>query len=113
MVLFKTVIEVGKVPFRYGKSVGKFTSGETSFIRRFPPNYREPVKTIIKGSNIVIHGGLVADILKGWDNDDIEDAPFQKQREFPKTRKYNKTRNRYSRRFNPCRPRYPYNRRRT
>ncbi len=50
-----------------------------SFVSRFPPNYRNTVRTVLKGSEIAFTGGLVADFLKDLNNPGLQDngAPFQ------------------------------------
>ncbi len=66
MSLIKTVYEVAKIALRYGKRAGRFTSGETAFIRKFPPGYRKDVQTILKGAATVTYGGLASDIIKDY-----------------------------------------------
>ncbi len=64
MTLLKAAIEIGKIAFRYGKSAGKFTSGETTFVTRFPPPYRPYIRDVLKGAQTVFTGGLIADIIQ-------------------------------------------------
>ncbi len=84
MVLTKVVdigIKIGTAAFRYGKSAGRFTSGETTFITRFPPRYRQDVRTILKGASTVTYGGLISDTLKNaLDDTGMSPDAFQKKK---------------------------------
>ncbi len=96
MPVLSAGIKIAQVAYRYGKTLGKFTSGETAFVGRFPPRYRDTVRTIIKGASTVTYGGLIADILK--DNMGLTDTGIdgvQTGLQQPKSNKYDKTRNRY------------------
>ncbi len=66
MTLIKTVYEIAKLAIAFSKKAQKFSSGESTFIRRFPPHLRKDVGTIIKGASTVTYGGLVSDILKDY-----------------------------------------------
>ncbi len=57
-------IKIGQTIYRLAKGVGRFTSGETAILSRFPPNYRPYIKQIIKGANIVTAGGIISDVLQ-------------------------------------------------
>ncbi len=78
MVAIGTIVKIGGIIYKYAKGVGKFTSGETSIVSRFPPNYRPYIKEIIKGANIVTAGGIISDIIHDeWNG-------FSPQKQLPK-----------------------------
>ncbi len=119
MPLLSSAIRIGQIAYRYGKTAGKFTSGETAFISRFPPPYRDTVRTILKGAQTVTYGGLVADILKGQIGTDQGNGIPKKVRDLSRGRYqkryrqkfYNSRYNKYgSRNRRPCckfcKPRY-------
>ncbi len=97
MTLIKTVYEIGKIAFRYGKSAGKFTSGQSTFIRHFPPAHRRTVGTILKGFSTVTTGGIISDVIKDYMSADDTPGngspiPFNGS----STNKQNKTRGRFA-----------------
>ncbi len=116
MTLIKTVYEVAKIALKYGNRAGKFTSGQTTFIRHFPPAYRRDVRTILKGVSTVTTGGIIADVIKDYMQ--APDTPGNGSfSPFTPSSKQNKTRNRFStrssRRYknrNYCYPRKRYSR---
>ncbi len=59
-----SVLKIGNVIYKLARGAGRFTSGETSILTRFPPNYRPYIKEIIKGANIVTAGGIISDVLQ-------------------------------------------------
>ncbi len=83
MVVLSSVAKAIPIIARYAKGFGKFTSGETAFVSRFPPRHRETVRTIIKGASTVTYGGLISDILKGDDGTDHGDAQIRKNVKYP------------------------------
>ncbi len=92
MPILSSVIKIAPIVARYAKTFGKFTSGETAFVSRFPPRYRDTARTIIKGASTVTYGGLISDILKGINDDGTPSATFQKK---SSTNQQRKTRNRF------------------
>ncbi len=98
MVAIKTIFKIGEQLFKYGRSAGRFTSGEASFVNRFPPNYRADIRTILKGVSTVTTGGIIADFIN-LDDELSNDAevPFQNAK-VPASGKYQKTRDRFTRR---------------
>ncbi len=109
MPLLSTVIKVAPVIARYAKGFGKFTSGETAFVGRFPPRYRDTVRTIIKGASTVTYGGLISDIIKGSINDDGTPNGNAVPKKFiRKSNKFNQTRYRRGRssfrKYCKCKP---------
>ncbi len=102
MPLIPTAIRIGQLVYKYGKTAGKFASGETSFISRFPPRYRADVRTILKGASTVTYGGLISDALRNLNSDDgtgIDNGlPSRNAKHVPY--KSSKTRRRFSRRTN-------------
>ncbi len=114
MTLIKTVYEIAKIAVRYGSRAGKFTSGQSTFISRFPPRYRSDVRTVLKGASTVTTGGIVSDIIKDYMLADDSpgngiQAPFS--REQSKTgQSYKARRGRasgYSRRYSGNKQCYP------
>ncbi len=97
MVIVKTAIEIAKIAFRVAKRGNRFTSGESTFIKRFPPNYRPYVKDVLTGAGIVIHGGLVADILKSEFMPETDIGIPAKSQTYKFNKKYYPNRRRYSR----------------
>ncbi len=75
---------------------GKPTVTGKAFISKFPPQHRQTVRTILKGSEVAFTGGLVADILKDLNDDgtpNIDYGKVPKRSKFT-SRKFDKTRNR-------------------
>ncbi len=114
MALLKVAIEVAKLGYRFARSTGRFTSGETTFLTRFPKNYRPYVKDVIRGAGIVTYGGLISDALSGLDNG-ISPTAKPTSNNFRKKhygiQRYRSKRNQYgiskydrSRRSRKCRP---------
>ncbi len=64
--LLSTAIKVGTIALRYAKGFGKFSSGETTFVSRFPPAYRPYVKDALQGFQTVGYGGLIAEGLNAY-----------------------------------------------
>ncbi len=97
MVLTKAIdvgLRVAQLAYKYGKGASKFTSGETSFITRFPPRYRSDVRTILKGAQTVSYGGLIAETLMSQDGTDSGEYAVPKNGR-SKTGKQYQTRSRY------------------
>ncbi len=87
MVLVKTLIEIAKIGVRYTRLVGRVTSGESAFVSRFPPHLRGYAKDVVRGSAIVFHGGLIADLLTastGTTGDGVPEKQLQKTNKFSK-----------------------------
>ncbi len=93
MVLWKAAIEAGKIAYRFGKSAGKFTSGESTFIRRFPPHLRPYAKDVIQGGAIITHGGLIGDALNTFLNG--LQAPYVPTSSNTQYKTYNRSPGRY------------------
>ncbi len=66
MSLIKTVYEIAKIAFRYSGKISKFTSGESTILKKFPPGYRGYAKDVLTGTATAFHGGLIADIIKDY-----------------------------------------------
>ncbi len=114
MPLLSSIIKVAPIIARYARSAGKFTSGETAFVGRFPPRYRDTVRTVLKGSQTVFAGGLVSDILKGsLDDNGMEPDGIQKKITKYSPRKSYQTRNRFRRCPNRCKQQYNRHRQRS
>ncbi len=71
MPLISTAIKVAQLAYKYGKVAGKYSSGETTFITRFPPAYRENVRIVLQGLAKVTYGGLIGDALSYLGNDAV------------------------------------------
>ncbi len=112
MVAIGAAIKIGQIIIRFAKGAGRFTSGETTILSRFPPNYRPGIKQIIKGANIVTAGGLIADVLQSEWNEygsipQVPKKPFsyKQSKEYRSVGKYSsRGRNGYVQRR--CKPRY-------
>ncbi len=83
--------QIAKKLYAYGKP----TVTGKSFISKFPPQHRQTVRTILKGSEIAFTGGLVSDILKDQlDQDGTDHGSFPQRK---KSNKFNQTRSRFKR----------------
>ncbi len=81
-----------------------------SFVSKFPPNYRNDIRTILKGSEIAFGGGLISDIAKDFLYDDGgvgDDAQIPSER-LRQRSQFSKTR--YRRKRCSCRRNTKYNR---
>ncbi len=86
--------QVAKRLYSYGKPV---ITGK-SFISKFPPQHRQTVRTVLKGTEYAFTGGLVSDILK-----DLQDDGTMNPNAVPKKSQFNKqyqAHNRYGRKSN-------------
>ncbi len=105
MVLNKAVdigIKIAPIIAKYARGFGKFTSGETTFVSRFPPSYRANVRTVLKGAQTVGYGTLISDILK---SDDPSQQPngFRSKNGFKyPSSKFNQAYHRRRRRVKRC-----------
>ncbi len=105
------LFKAGQLAYRYGKTFGKFTSGETAFVGRFPPRYRGDVRTIIKGASTVTYGGLISDVLNSMIAPDSPGNGASVQPgKLPQTYKSNKARSRSTIRYRSKCPPRSYNR---
>ncbi len=110
MPLIPTVIRIANLAYKYGKTAGKFTSGETSFVGRFPPRYRGDVRTIIKGASTITYGGLISEGLTSLLNQDGTDhgnAQIPRVNRSPYSKRkarggFGRRTNRYRKRCNCC-----------
>ncbi len=84
-----------------------------SFVSKFPPQHRQTVRTILKGSEIAFSGGLVSDLIKDL-NDDGTSNPnaFRKKKFQSPARKQYKTYNRFRGRTKRCKCKQYPNRKR-
>ncbi len=75
--------QIAKRVYGYAKP----TLTQSSFVGRFPPNYRNTVRTILKGSEIAFAGGLISDIAKDLMTG-TDETTGGSQRSRPKTNKF-------------------------
>ncbi len=99
--------------FKIAKRVygyAKPTLAGDSFVGKFPPNYRNTVRTILTASERAFTGGLVSDILQDLSRTETTGGNGERKRTKSKTNKFSKkyrrrnvpygrSRNRYK-----CRP---------
>ncbi len=64
MVYAKAAYHVAKKLISIGISAGKFTSGKSTFVKYFPPNLRPYARDALTGAGIVLHGGLIGDVIQ-------------------------------------------------
>ncbi len=64
MVYARVAYQVAKKLLKVGISAGKFTSGKSTFVKYFPPNLRPYARDALTGAGIVLHGGLIGDVIQ-------------------------------------------------
>ncbi len=90
-------IQLAKRIYDYGKPV---VTGK-SFVSKFPPQHRKTVQTILTASERAFTGGLVADIIQSFNNENFgvpSSGIPEKFRSFKKTNRFNKKRGRHFKR---------------
>ncbi len=97
--------KIAKQLYAYGKP----TVTGKAFVSKFPPQHRQTVRTILKGSEIAFTGGLVSDIVKDLYDDGVDHGNAQIRSPKPtKSNKFNQTRNRFQRGSYKYSKRQPY-----
>jgi len=71
-MVLSTILKLIPVISRYAKNAHRFSTGETTFVSRFPPAYRPYVKDVIKGFATVSTGGVISDILQADYNGQVQ-----------------------------------------